>query len=259
MRITPIEIRQKEFEKNFRGYDKDEVNAFLQTLSQEWERVLEDSREMRYKQETTQREVEKLREVESSLFKTLKTAEDTGASMIEQAGKTAELQVRESSIKAEEILSQARERAKSIVEKAEEKTRQIMVEMHERVKELRFEYKETQEDLDELVFKIKNLAIDTLKRVEKTEGNIPYDIDQKVEEAQQIIEEYHAEAINRKSELEREDRIRTSTSSYTFDSNNDKNVSEPARRTQPEPETVENDHKIEDKPTRSRSFFDDIE
>ena len=35
MKITPLEIRQKAFEKNFRGYNQDEVNAFLQTLSQE--------------------------------------------------------------------------------------------------------------------------------------------------------------------------------------------------------------------------------
>jgi cell division initiation protein len=34
MRVTPLEIRQKTFEKNFRGYQTDEVNAFLLTLSQ---------------------------------------------------------------------------------------------------------------------------------------------------------------------------------------------------------------------------------
>ena len=29
MKVTPLEIRKKSFEKVFRGYDKDEVNAFL--------------------------------------------------------------------------------------------------------------------------------------------------------------------------------------------------------------------------------------
>ena len=47
MRITPLDIRQKTFEKNFRGYEKDEVNAFLLTLSQEWERVLDENKEAR--------------------------------------------------------------------------------------------------------------------------------------------------------------------------------------------------------------------
>ena len=38
MKITPLEIRQKSFEKVFRGYDKDEVAAFLQILGSEWEK-----------------------------------------------------------------------------------------------------------------------------------------------------------------------------------------------------------------------------
>ena len=101
MRITPLDIRQKTFEKNFRGYEKDEVNGFLLTLSQEWERVLDENKEARIKLEATEREVSKLREVESSLYKTLKTAEDTGANVIDQARRTAELHLRESQLKAD--------------------------------------------------------------------------------------------------------------------------------------------------------------
>ena len=82
MKITPIEIRQKTFERVLRGYDKEEVNAFLQSLSQEWERVLEENREYRFKLEVTQKEVQKLREVETSLYRTLKTAEDTSTQLI---------------------------------------------------------------------------------------------------------------------------------------------------------------------------------
>ena len=35
--ITPIEIRKQSFRKSLRGYDTEEVHAFLQTLSDEWE------------------------------------------------------------------------------------------------------------------------------------------------------------------------------------------------------------------------------
>ena len=74
MKITPLEIRQKTFERTLRGYDKDEVNAFLLSLSQEWERMMDEVKEVRQKLESSEREVGKLREVETSLFKTLKTA-----------------------------------------------------------------------------------------------------------------------------------------------------------------------------------------
>ncbi|HEY5823450.1 MAG TPA: DivIVA domain-containing protein, partial [Cyclobacteriaceae bacterium] len=51
MKVTPLEIRQKTFERTLRGYDKDEVNAFLTSLSQEWERMQDEMKELRVKQE----------------------------------------------------------------------------------------------------------------------------------------------------------------------------------------------------------------
>ena len=49
MKITPLEIRQKSFERGFRGYDKDEVQAFLKSLSKEWERVQDEIKELKMK------------------------------------------------------------------------------------------------------------------------------------------------------------------------------------------------------------------
>ena len=130
MKITPLEIRQKAFERTLRGYDKDEVNAFLQSLSQEWERTLDECKEMRIKLEATEKEVNKLREVESSLFKTLKTAEDTGASVIDQANKTAELILRENQLNADALLHEAKTRAKNTIEEAEAISRQMLADSY---------------------------------------------------------------------------------------------------------------------------------
>ena len=129
MKITPLEIRQKAFEKAFRGYDKEEVDAYLQSLSQEWERVLDESKELKIKLENSEREVEKLREVENSLFKTLKTAEDTGASMIDQANKAAELHLRETQKKAEGLMSEAKSKAKATLEEAESTASEVPIQV----------------------------------------------------------------------------------------------------------------------------------
>ena len=167
MKITPLEIRQKAFEKVLRGYDKDEVNAFLLTLSQEWERILDDTKEARIKLETTEREVSKLREVESSLFKTLKTAEDTGASVIEQANKTAELILRENQLNADALLSEAKTKAKNTLEEAEMLSRQMLDEMEERLKSLGQHYKTLELHRDNLLSDLKRLAGETIDRVER--------------------------------------------------------------------------------------------
>jgi len=78
MKITPRKSARRLSRKHCAATTKDEGIRILQTLSQEWERTVDETKEMRIKLEGTEREVNKLREVESSLFKTLKTAEDTG-------------------------------------------------------------------------------------------------------------------------------------------------------------------------------------
>lgn len=172
MKITPLEIRQRSFEKVLRGYDKDEVNAFLLTLSQEWERVLDETKEMKMKLDATEREVTKLREVESSLFRTLKTAEDTGASVIEQANKTAELILRENQLNADALLSEAKTKAKNSIEEAEMISRQMLDEMEDRLKALGQHYKTLELHRDNLLADLKRMASETLERAERTKNNI---------------------------------------------------------------------------------------
>src|SRR5882762_219076 len=156
MKVTPLEIRQKQFERTLRGYDKDEVSAFLLTLSQEWERAQDEMKELRVKWEASEREVTKLREVESSLYKTLKTAEDTGSNMIEHANKTAELHLKETQLKAQEMLEEMEERLKAMIDY----------------------YKNLESHRDNLLADLKRLAAETIDRVERTkEGTRDFDPD----------------------------------------------------------------------------------
>ena len=47
MRITPLDVRKQEFRKAVRGFDCDEVRAFLTTLADEYETVLVDNKQIR--------------------------------------------------------------------------------------------------------------------------------------------------------------------------------------------------------------------
>ncbi len=169
MKITPLEIRQKTFEKVFRGYDKDEVNAYLVSLSQEWERILDENKEMNVRIETLEKEVSKLREVESSLFKTLKTAEDTGANLIEQARKETELKIRESHMKSDEIVVEARNKAKKLLDQTETKTKKILDEMMDKVKFIENDYNRIYDLREKLISQIRNYASELNERIEKFE------------------------------------------------------------------------------------------
>jgi cell division initiation protein len=188
MKITPLEIRQKTFERNFRGYDKEEVDAFLTTLSQEWERVVEEHKELRYKLEIAEREVGKLRDVETSLFKTLKTAEDTGNVMVEQATKKADLHIREAELKAETILNDARAKSRELQDRADDKAEKILQAMERRVKEMEQNYRMLESYRDNLLSDLLVLANNTLERVEQAENKIrKHDLSGLVSAAEQAV------------------------------------------------------------------------
>jgi cell division initiation protein len=167
MKITPLEIRQKTFEKNFRGYEKDEVHAFLLTLSQEWERLMDENKELRIKLEGTEREVGKLREVESSLYKTLKTAEDTGANVIDQARKAADLHLRESQLKADGMMNEAKSKAKDTIDESETRAKQVIADMEDRLKSLVDNYKKLEGTREDLLSDLRRMASDLADKVER--------------------------------------------------------------------------------------------
>ncbi|MDX1909181.1 MAG: DivIVA domain-containing protein [Bacteroidia bacterium] len=102
--ITPIEIRQQAFKKTFRGYDPEEVQAFLLVLSQEWERQQEAYRAVREELEKMQASYRTLKEVEDMLHKTLIQAEQSSRDTMENARQRAELKIREAEARAHDIM-----------------------------------------------------------------------------------------------------------------------------------------------------------
>jgi cell division initiation protein len=188
MKITPLEIRQKEFEKGFRGYDKDDVKAFLASLSQEWEREMDMQKELKLKLEAAEKEVEKLRQVESSLYKTLKTAEDTGANVVSQANRTAELHLKETQMKADKLLSDAQQRAKDIVEDANHKAQTILEEMEDELKEVADGFKVLENHRDSVAEELKNLSMGLNDKVKKIEDRMQHvDIETHLKRARKAV------------------------------------------------------------------------
>ncbi len=170
MKITALDIRQKTFEKSFRGIDKDEVQAFLTMLSQQWERLGDENRELRLKLDHTQQDVQKLREVESSLYRTLKTAEDTGASITEQAQREADLRRREAQLNAEQLLAEARQQARALLDEAQQAAERTVAEMQQHVSGLGQECQSLENQLDVLVRDLHHLASGALDKAERARG-----------------------------------------------------------------------------------------
>jgi len=170
MNITPLEIRQKAFDVQFRGYDKDEVDAFLLSLSQEWERINLSIKEMQVKLNSSEKELSKLREVESSLYKTLKTAEDTSNSLIKQANLSAEMQIKETQMNAEALINDARVLAKDMIDEAEVAIKNSYDLMSSQLKEIERDYRNLESARMNLLDDLKSFGAAVLEKVNRAEA-----------------------------------------------------------------------------------------
>jgi len=271
MKISPIEIRQKQFEKKLRGFDKDEVNAFLTSMSQEWERVLDESKSLKIKLEGSEKEVQKLREIESSLFKTLKTAEDTGVNMIDQANKAAELHLKEAQINAEAVLNDAKYKARAMIEKAELETREIVEQMEDEVKKLEENYKAIENQKENLLSDLKNLTEDIADKLERiSRKNADVGIDSQLKRAREFTrqkeEDFENSSVKRDQtkrspvEISRPMRLPESPAKKPIAVQNEpvKAVNEAATESAASKAPPAEEKKAESNGSGSSSFFDDL-
>jgi cell division initiation protein len=169
MKITPIEIRQHSFQKVLRGYDTEEVNAFLSSLSNEWERVSNETKMLKMQLELAEKELNKLREVELTMFRMLKSAEDTSSQMTEQAKVAAEQYIGEARNKAEEVINEARKRGNILLMDAENQAKYAREEISSEFKNYERDFKAMEKYRDNLLVQLKTLANNTVDSVERFE------------------------------------------------------------------------------------------
>jgi cell division initiation protein len=158
MKITAKEISEKTFEKNFRGYDKDEVTAFLNVLANEWDKMMAEKADLEKQLANSEKEANKLKQVEESLFRTLKTAEDTGALIIEEANIAAEEIMSEAHQNAGSMLNEAQNQSQNLIESAEAKGREIMESLKADVSSLVSGYETLLKQRDILIKNLKSLS-----------------------------------------------------------------------------------------------------
>ncbi len=116
MRITPLDIQQKQFPVKFRGFEMDEVYAFLELVREEMEELLRENSSLKETISRLDSQMKDYKNMESSLKDTLMTAQQMVDDYKNNSRKEAELILREAEIKAEEMLRDAQERVVKIHE-----------------------------------------------------------------------------------------------------------------------------------------------
>ncbi len=116
MRITPLDIRNHAFRRRLSGYDREEVDAFLGMLADDFEGLIRRADSMRQQVVHLETRIEDLSAHEAVLQETLTTAHKLSQDLKETAIKEAEALIGEAELRGEKILDAAHRRAAKLAQ-----------------------------------------------------------------------------------------------------------------------------------------------
>ncbi len=114
MKFTPYNIKNQEFNRSLKGYDKEEVKTFLESLALEFGQLLDENETLKKKVGSFEEEIKDFKKLEKTLQSTLVTAQESSAKSIESARKQNALIIKEAEIKAFQLIEKAKEEADQI-------------------------------------------------------------------------------------------------------------------------------------------------
>jgi cell division initiation protein len=131
MRVTPTDIRQQSFTvRLFRGFDLQEVDAFLEDVAEDLEFAIKENTTLREQLAAMEERMRAVGEREKILQETLVATQRVTEEMKEAAKREAGLHVREAELQGEKIMESARSEEARILNDVQmlKRTRRQLVE-----------------------------------------------------------------------------------------------------------------------------------
>lgn len=114
--IMPIDIDKKEFSRDKKGYNSREVDEFLDIIVADYEKILNDNRQMAHKIKSLEAQLAEAQKDDGAMVETLETAKKLMADISASAERRAELMMRDAELEAENMLADAQMNIKKITD-----------------------------------------------------------------------------------------------------------------------------------------------
>ena len=108
MKLTPLDIQQQKFEVKWRGYDRQEVETFLEMVSEDVESLWKDFNKLRDELKKCESQLADFRENERAIQQTIMTTQKVSDDLKRNAQRESDLILSEAKVAAEKITNDAR-------------------------------------------------------------------------------------------------------------------------------------------------------
>lgn len=117
--IRPIDIQEKEFTRAVRGYKEEEVNKFLDEITVDMERLIDELRQTKEENSRLVEELERHRSSQGTVLETLEAAKALMADISVSAEKRADILLKNAELDAQLIQKEAKDTADKIAEESQ--------------------------------------------------------------------------------------------------------------------------------------------
>lgn len=123
--LTPTDIQNKQFGRTFRGYDRQQVDEFLDQLTLDFQKLSEEKAKLETQVQDLSSQIEEQKRAEKSVEKTLEQAKRLMNDISESAEKRAEIVIRNARLDAQNITQNAKDEASAYRNEAEQMKQKI--------------------------------------------------------------------------------------------------------------------------------------
>lgn len=150
--ISAKDIKKTDFKKIFRGYDPNEVDAFLETVSLRYERLHEENLNYAERLKLLTTDIEVYKENESTLQKAIVKVQDLAEDVLINAKKKSENIIKEAELNSQKIMQDV---DKDIMTKKQE-LEEIKLRNDKLVEDVKLFFLEKLNEMDEFI-KVRNI------------------------------------------------------------------------------------------------------
>lgn len=136
--ITPFDIENKEFSKSMRGFNVDEVDAFLDEIIIDMQKLMDENDRLKAQIQSLNDDLAQYKKSETSVMNTLESAKKLMNDISESAERRAEIIIKNAQLDAEVIQRDARESVSKLTEEGER--------LRQKVSRYREKYRQLLED-----------------------------------------------------------------------------------------------------------------
>lgn len=170
MKLTPMDINNKEFKRVLRGYNSDEVDEFLDEVVDSFEELFKENANLKEKLNNLNEKIEHYSKIENTIQNTLLLAQNAAEQARNSAKKESELMIKNANETSQKILDKAHNDV-ILVNDEYEKVKQEFIKFRAKYRNFMNAQLETFDDLEKDFIKNYNVSEPVEDEENKDEDN----------------------------------------------------------------------------------------